>query len=506
LHSEYRSSGAALGEFMRQGHGGAILGARVRFADRTRVSWLALATIGFAGLAVLFLSWPLYRIFLPLEVFTNEPWNAWQTVRALGHGPLYPPPDDLTANNYPPLYFYLVGFLSLFTGDIIITGRFISVAATLGVALATVGCLRQLGVSRAASAFAATWLFATLVRHYEPYVGMNDPHLLALVIMTGALGWFLALHRDGRATEPALAVMVLAGFFKHSLWAVPTTALLWLALHDARRALRAALFSAALAATGVFACLALWGADFYWSMMPPRMVTLRRGFVMLGRLQMIAPALIIWSFWFHACRKSHAARFSALFLGMAFVIYFMQSMGQGVTINAQFELIVATTIGLGLAVDNIAAVQLARRIGLDRARNWLVGLLVVRLLASTHFEPFQILTSSAYRSAIAQQVAVTEAEIARIRALPDPVFCSIGTVCFRAGRSFAYDDFLIGQRVLTGAWSKARLRKTIEQHAVRLEIVDQRAEWDRTIPAIFRFGRQREQQPLSASSLSLEPN
>jgi hypothetical protein len=174
-------------------------------------------------------------------------------------------------------------------------------------------------------------------------------------------------------------------------------------------------------------------------------------------------------------------------------------MGQGVTINAQFELIVATTIGLGLAVDNIGAVQLARRIGLGRARNWLVGLLVVRLLASTHFEPFQILTSPAYRSAIADQVAVTEAEIARIRALPDPVFCSIGTVCFRAGRSFAYDEFLIGQRLVTGTWSEAQLRKTIEQHAVRLETVDQRAEWDRTIPAIFRFGRLRERQSRSAN-------
>jgi hypothetical protein len=167
---------------------------------------------------------------------------------------------------------------------------------------------------------------------------------------------------------------------------------------------------------------------------------------MLGRLQMIAPAIFIWSFCFYTRRKRHTARFSALFLGMVCHLLYAGD-GPWRTINAQFELIVATAIGLGLAVDNVTAVPLARPIGLDRVRNWLVRLLVVRLLASTHFEPFQILASSSV--SLCHRPAVTEAEIARVRALPDPVFCSIGTVCFRAGRSFACDDLLIGQRRLT---------------------------------------------------------
>ena len=36
----------------------------------------------------------------PLNV--NEGWNAGQTMRALGGQPLYPAPDALIANNYPP--------------------------------------------------------------------------------------------------------------------------------------------------------------------------------------------------------------------------------------------------------------------------------------------------------------------------------------------------------------------------------------------------------------------
>jgi hypothetical protein len=470
---------------MRQSGGAVIHDGTVRVADQ-QTSWLTFATIGIAGLAAVFLTWPLYRISLPVEVDTNEGWNAWQTVRAMGGGPLYPSPDDLSANNYPPLSFYLVGLISSFTGDIIIAGRFLSLAATFCVAWAVFGCLRQLNVSRIASAFAATWLIATLARHYEHYVGMNDPHMLALAIMTGGLAWFLALSRDGRATEPALAVMVLAGFFKHSLWAIPMTALLWIAWQDAKRGLRAVLFSTTVAAAGLAACLALWGADFFWNLTAPRVVTLWRGFIMLGRLQMIAPAIVIWGFWFYARRGTQTARLSALFLGVAFAVYVVQVRGTGVDINSQFELVVATSMALGLAVDGIADVPLAHRLGVDRARNWLLVLLVLRLLASTQFAPFQILANPAYRSGLAEQVAVTESEIARIAALPDPVSCSIPTVCFRAGRAFVYDAFLMHQRVITGAWSVGRLKAAVNAKGVRFETVDPRTEWDRdAVPALL---------------------
>jgi hypothetical protein len=439
------------------------------------------------GLAALFLSWPLYRVFLPLEVYTNEPWNAWQIARAMGSGSLYPPPGDLIANNYPPLYFYLVGLLSSLSGDVIVTGRLTSLVAVFALTLTVACCLRQLGASRAASAFAAAWLLATLARHYEVFVGMNDPHLPALAIMIGGLVWFLALHRNGRATEPSLAVMVLAGFVKHSLWAVPATALLWILLHDRWRGLRGIFFMLVLAMVGVIFCIALWGIDFVLNLLAPRLVTLHRGLVTLGRLQMIAPALFIWGLWCHARRDCPSARFSALFVALAFFTCTMQSMGQGVTINALFELVVATAIGLGLAVQDIAAVPLARRLGIDRARNWLVLLLVVRLMASTHFEPFQILASPKYRLEIADQVAVTEAEIARVRALPDPVVCTIGTVCFRAGRKFVYDEFLLRQRVVSGAWSPARLKAAIDDRGLRFETVDPRAEWSSDLPTIFHF-------------------
>ena len=65
-----------------------------------------------ALLAALFLVWPVWRAFLPLEIWGNEGWNAYHADTAMRGGSLYPPPDGLVANNYPPLSFYIVGALA----------------------------------------------------------------------------------------------------------------------------------------------------------------------------------------------------------------------------------------------------------------------------------------------------------------------------------------------------------------------------------------------------------
>ena len=41
----------------------------------------------------------------------SEGWHAYRADAALAGGVLYPAPDALTSNNYPPLSFYVVGAL-----------------------------------------------------------------------------------------------------------------------------------------------------------------------------------------------------------------------------------------------------------------------------------------------------------------------------------------------------------------------------------------------------------
>src|SRR5207248_906255 len=55
-------------------------------------------------LAALFSVWPVWRAFLPLEIIRSEGFDAYHADTALSApAHLYPPPDGLIANNYPPL-------------------------------------------------------------------------------------------------------------------------------------------------------------------------------------------------------------------------------------------------------------------------------------------------------------------------------------------------------------------------------------------------------------------
>lgn len=110
--------------------------------------------------------------------------------------------------------------------------------ATLGIGIETGVVVRQLGGGRFASIFAGLWVVAILARSFNSYVGRNDPQLLAEFIMMLGLIWFLHNRSRGFSSTMPLLLMVFAGFFKHNVVAVPLTALIWMLLHDGRKAIR----------------------------------------------------------------------------------------------------------------------------------------------------------------------------------------------------------------------------------------------------------------------------
>src|SRR4051812_11515738 len=205
-----------------------------------------------AVLAALFLVWPVWRAFFPMEIWGNEGWNAYHADAAMrGAAELYPPNDGLVANNYPPLSYYVMGWLGRLFGDPLYVGRAISILSTLAIGAAAAAVVRQFGGSRAGALIAGFWLVATLARFFEFYVGMNEPQLFGLAVLSAGFAWFWQRRRQGRAVEPAVLVMVLAGFIKHNFIALPLVALLWLSLEDWRLGLRATLVGAAASALGL---------------------------------------------------------------------------------------------------------------------------------------------------------------------------------------------------------------------------------------------------------------
>jgi hypothetical protein len=431
---------------------------------------LAASIILLGVLAAVYLLWPIWRALFPLEIDVDEAWNAYNADAVLSGRALYPDPSSLIANNYPPLSFYLVAALSQTGLDAVYVGRFLSLISVVTIALAVASCIRQLGGTRLAATVGSFWLLATSARFFD-YVGKNDPHLPAVAITVTALAWFLRRDARGRAAEPAILLMAVAGFYKHSLIATPAAAILWLGIGRWRLALRAAVVGAGAAAAGLLLCVAVYGTDFISQLMFARELSLPRALDSLWRLQWIAPALILVVVWVWYDRQSQAARFTAIYLATSLLTYLLQKFGAGVGDNAQFELIAATAIGLGLTFSRITATPLGERWGAERSRVVLVALLVLRLLASGRTEPYLVLASSDYRAFFRQATQAMWSEVERVRQIPGPLDCEVMSVCRLAGKPFVYDPFAMEQRVRTGKLSRDELDALRKAQGIRGEPV-----------------------------------
>jgi hypothetical protein len=404
-----------------------------------------------AALAAYFMVWPVWRLAFPLEIDLNEGFNAYLADAAMGAGPLYPLPDTLTVNNYPPLSFYVTGGLARLSGvDALYVGRALSLLAVIALAGLIGVAIRRLGGGLAGAAVGGLWFIATMARAFNHYTGMDDPQLAGHALMMGALVWFLAREAAGKSVVPAIVAMAAAGFYKHNIVAVPVTALGWLALNGWRRAVWPAAIGAVVAALALAVCMAIYGDAFLANLLTPRIYEGMRVVKSLGKLQWIAPALVLWGAWLAVERKSRAARFTMLFVAVGFTAFVLQSSGDGVDENAQFDLVIATAVALGLAFDRAGKTPFALRHGLTAAQAVVVLVVAARLVATVRIEPALVLLSPDYRTQYFINAQTVRDDAARVAAIPGPVVCNFGLVCRFAGKPPSYDPFRANTMVKTG--------------------------------------------------------
>jgi hypothetical protein len=450
-------------------------GMPLRHTDSRIPAAVLAAMLVLGALAALYFAWPVYRAFLPLQIENGGAWNAYQTDTIRAGLPLYSF-DDFITNNYPPLSFYLLNALSAVTGvDVLYVGRVLCLVATVAAALGVLVCVRSLGGSQLGAMLGAVWWLATAAKWYSVWVGRNDPHLVALAIMTWCLAYILRNPKSDRALI-AIVLMAAAGFYKHSLVAIPLAALLWLTLHDRRRGLLATVVGLGTVAAGLAVCGAVFGAAFFHDMLLPRVYHLSRGLGHIGITQFIAPAMIIAVIWAVYRWQTPAGRFVALFIAIALVTFMAQSLAEGVADNAIFELTVAAAIGLGCAFGDLAAIPKVRSWGLERTQVVVVCILIVRFLLSQHVAPFLFAFSPSFRAGLNERIAIMKAETARIASIPGPVVCDLELTCRSAGKRFVFDPFVVGQYVRTGRISQHDVDERTKNMMLRFEKIDPRVD------------------------------
>ncbi len=397
-------------------------------ARLSTVLWGALAALTLALLIRNILAIP---VSAPLD--PNEGWNAAHALSLATRQALYPPPQSLMVNNYPPLSFYLAAALSRLTGDAVIAGRALALLSFLAACGGIALVLRHMGCGARARAIAILFFAATLLIASD-YVGMDDPQLLGHALQLAAL---LLLLR-GKILGAALA-FAASLFFKHNLLALPLAALIWLFGRDPRLAWRFLLCGMAATGLGLLLFRLVYGANLLTLLASARLFSLAN--VQFAIMHLWWAALPL------ACLvalRSPWKSFCLLYAGAALLFGLAFSAGDGVDANVFFDLAIACALILGLASQNTSMLAALGAIPL-----------LLLLVFNFHDNNFFFTREFAAQSA---------RDIAFLKSQPGPALCDQLSLCLWAGKGAEVDVFNVGEQIKTGKRDPAPLAAMIAAH------------------------------------------
>lgn len=386
---------------------------------------------------------------LPLHVSLdpNEGWNAYHAAAATaGHG-LYLPATSLMTNNYPPLSFYAVGCLGKLLGDHIIAGRIISLVSFLCCSWFISIAMRRMKGGWQATAFAPL-LFAGILLVTSDYVGMDDPQLLGHALQLAALLFLLREPRGASAIFASASLFVAGGFAKHSLFALPLAAQIWLALYDRRNALRFVVWIAALSVAGLLVFRVTFGFDLLDRLNSARAYSVAQlrdnvsSWLEVGLIPLCALlGLMIWRW------RDRSVALLALYAAISVAVGSCLLGGAGVDVNAMFDADIALALGAGLALD----VLTRRRDPVPHIASRALAFFCLLPIAILAFTVSDWRDPAYWLHPMRDEATLASDDITFLRNHPGPAMCESLALCYWAGKSAEVDMFNFDQQLVTHA-------------------------------------------------------
>ena len=421
---------------------------------------------------------PTYRAFFKVVISCNEGWNAFFGAAAIHTGTPYPRPEELITNNYPPLSFYLIGYLGSLLGDLILAGRLISLLSVLLLGLFTGELIKRLGGNSRDAIVGGAFFIATMGLFFSKYVGMNDPQLLAQCIMLGGTLLFLKALAQERTPWAGLAVMVIAGFFKHNIIMLPASVLLWLLLRGEKKMFaKCLLVAASFIAAGFMLCYWSYGHDFIFNFFPSRRILLSKGPLALFDLScVLLPATVAFSILWKK-RGDQGALLILIMLFIGTIVTFLQRIGSGVSINSQFDFNIALAAAVGLAFHFLSDSSLSwKKISQETLQLSFLLVLVLPFLCAPELDQIPHLFSRSFYQDAKRRENIVLQEVQRIHDIPGDVFCE-NSICYLAGKPFVVDFFNINERMKTGTISPYTVTDRIKNHLLTKVICNPDITW-----------------------------
>jgi hypothetical protein len=238
--------------------------------------WRSIQRYFFAGLAYLAL---VCAVLLPIgnflsldlkfEINYNEGWNVYNADRLI-HGAIVYDDNYWRINNYPIGSFLIIAGANVLIHDLLLSGRLVALVSFAAIAVFAAMAVRRFGGGRTDAVFGAGCAAGFCYLMAPAWVIADDPQTLGEAVMLGALVSYIGRPPDRLKLLRTAFLVVLGGFIKHNLLAIPIAITLDLAFRWPRRVVFW-LASCAGFATGFLGLTQIVaGGDFLDHLMSPR--------------------------------------------------------------------------------------------------------------------------------------------------------------------------------------------------------------------------------------------
>jgi hypothetical protein len=419
--------------------------------------WVTLAIL--LAFSLTTLVFPMARAFYRFEVNYNEGWNVYNTQAAMQHLPLYYPKYGWTTVNYPFLSFYIVGYVSHFVGDYLLTGRLISLVALL-VSCVLVGLIvKKLTGGWGPAVFGGAFCLGLFCSQIPNYVAMDDPQMLAHPFFLFGLWLYLAAPPSTMRIAGIASLFALGGNIKQNLLAAPISALLDLFITSSSKAIRFMVFGVFLLALSIVVNILVGGPFFISHLLTSRgysFVRLRNlFFAFYSPLGLPLAISAFWSIWQLQNKRTRVISFyffSSLLIGVAF------GGGAGVNENTFFDNIFAMSIIMGACLDSLWKAPIPS-LGKGGRCRCLVPVLLYSTVVMT-FVPRGV-NLPRDLSQLRERQRAYDTEVSFLVAQPGPAICESLILCYEAGKPYVFDPFNSNRLMGLGKLNSSEIVKQI---------------------------------------------
>src|SRR6516164_5385292 len=206
----------------------------------------------------------------------NEGWNVYNAQRLIAHELIY---DDnyWRVNNYPIFSFLAVAGINYALDNLLLSGRFIALISFVAVGVLAGTAIRRFGGDRVDAVFGGGCALGFCFLIAPAWIAVDDPQTFGEAIMLGGLVSYISRPPDRLSLLRTALLVVLGGFVKHNLVAIPLAITFDLAI----RSPRWLPFWFACCASIAAGCLGLTylvaGGDFIDHLLSPRLFTWHSG-------------------------------------------------------------------------------------------------------------------------------------------------------------------------------------------------------------------------------------